>query len=100
MAMYPERFIGDLSLRIQQRVKMRARDDLVHDLYRADFDQPIAFGRVETRGFRVEHDFTHCKSQRRATPRSPAIAFRLARVIRPSIRSYRSQNARGFVSRH
>ena len=59
MAVNAHRVLGDVALRIDERVEDLARQALVHDLDRADFQHPMSVGGIEARRFRVEHDFTH-----------------------------------------
>jgi hypothetical protein len=68
VTVYPERVVWDFPLGVYQYMKIRSGRDLVDYLDRPDFYQPIAFGGVETRRFRVENDFTHRRASRRAMP--------------------------------
>ena len=51
--------LRDVALRIDERVKDLARQALVHDLDRANLQHPMPVRGIETRRFRIEHDFTH-----------------------------------------
>ena len=59
VAMDARRVLGDVALGIDENMEDIAGQALMDDLDRADFQHPMPAGRIESRRFRVEHDFTH-----------------------------------------
>ena len=59
VAMDARRVLRDVALGIDEDVEDIARQALVHDLDRANFQHPMSVGGIEACRFRVEHDFTH-----------------------------------------
>ena len=59
VAVNPHGVLGDIALRVDQVMEDASGRRLVHDLDRADLEQPVSFQRAQAGGFGVKHDLTH-----------------------------------------
>ena len=58
-SMHAKGFLGHIAFRVDIDVEGAAGRDQIADFDRADFDDAMPLGWIETRGLGVEHDFPH-----------------------------------------
>ena len=55
----------DVAIRVEEAVKLAARQTTIDEFNAADFDDAVALADGEARGFGVEYDLTHCVFEHR-----------------------------------